>query len=93
MYEIIWISEYALHVCNRYNDPSHKINHVEIEKLLLTSKILPKRKDLYEAVGKFGNKIYKTIVYLKNKRCIIKTSHICKDIYLIRFYNNFFKNE
>ena len=86
-YEIIWISDYALHVCNRYNDPSHKINHVEIEKLLLKSKILTKRNDWYVALGLYANKIYKTIVYLYNKRCIIKTSCICNDVRLIKLYN------
>lgn len=29
-YEITWISDFALHVMKRYNEPSHLIDHLEI---------------------------------------------------------------
>jgi len=85
-YEITWISDYAYHVCININDPAHKINHIEIEKLLTESNIYPRKKDVYTAVGKFGNKIYITIVLLKGNRCVVKTSHICNDHRYLTLY-------
>lgn len=87
-YEITWISDYAYHVCRNINDPLHKINHIEIEKLLAESDLYPIKKDVYAAIGWFGNKIYQTIVLLKGNRCVIKTSHICIDHRYLKLFRN-----
>ena len=87
-YEITWISDYAYHVCRNINDPAHKINHIEIEKLLVESKLYPIRKDVYAAIGWFRNKIYETIVLLKGNRCVVKTSHICNEYRYIELYKS-----
>jgi len=76
-YEIIWISDYAHHVCLNYKDKAHQISHIQIEKLLKNSIFIHIRGDVYAGLGEFRNKIYETIVLLKNQRCIIKTSYIC----------------
>ena len=85
-YEITWISEFAYHIMLRYDDPTHQINHVQIEKLLTESVFKNKKNDIYYGIGKFGNKIYETIVFLKNSRCIVKTSYLCNKADLIKYY-------
>lgn len=86
-YEIIWISDYAHHVCLNYKDKAHQISHIQIEELLKNSIFIHKRDDVYTGLGKFRNKIYETIVLLKNQRCVIKTSYICHKFNYVKFYH------
>lgn len=90
-YEIIWISDFALHVMKRYNEPSHMIDHLEIEKLVIDSFIIPYKENYHLDIGKFRGKYYQAVVHFseKTKRCIVKTCYcvydsrilqICKDI-------------
>lgn len=90
-YEITWISDFALHVMKRYNDPSHLIDHLEIEKLVIDSFIIPYKENYQLGLGKFRGKYYQAVLHFsdKTKRCIVKTCYcvydsrilqICKEI-------------
>lgn len=91
-YEITWISEFAYHIMLRYDDPTHQINHVQIEKLLMESIFDHKKDDIYYGLGRFRNKIYQTIVLLKYGRCVVKSSYVCNRPNLTMKYKNYEKN-
>lgn len=55
-YEITWISDFTLHVMKRYYDPSHLIDHLEIENHRLSAIFLPYKEKYHLAVGKFKGK-------------------------------------
>ena len=70
---------HAQHIVDNRVDPAHQIGFVDIVRLLKESIILPPlpktRKRV--AVGRHGNKIYETYLYLVRGRIDIVTSFVC----------------
>ncbi len=90
-YQIRFTPKYAEHIWDNYKDNAHKIKHTEIRSIIKKRAILvsTNKKDEFHCLSKFKNKIYLTVVIIKNDEFLVKTSYICSLISHILTYNDY----
>ncbi len=80
-YEIFFTTHDAQHISDHISSPydtgSH-LNFIEIEEVVSNNNFFSNRgKDRYYFLKKINNKKYMVAVFLKGRRCIIKSGRIC----------------
>lgn len=90
-YEVVWISDFALHIMKRYEDPSHLIDHLQIELFATKAIYFPFKKNYHIGIGLFNGKYYQVVVHFNEptKRCIVKTCYCVKDLPILQLCKEF----
>ena len=76
-YEIFWVTDFAQHIMNRKDHPSHHIDLMEVEAGAQRAKFILDGKQ-WLGFFRHNGKYYQAIAYFieKPKRCVIKTCYV-----------------
>lgn len=87
-YVVRFSPKHALHIWENYESVTHRIKHTEILSMIKKSPLFIQDGKFYVILGKHRNKIYSTIVELKDDRIEVRTSYKCSNPDHINRYND-----